>query len=119
MTTFRKGTSIDAAYIQPGDLIHMEFGFYCMTSIRAFNSMLNVVCAKTRTLWVFNTASKTFPVRTVCFILTTFKNKKYLCRCVRVNEDGALANSTVVTNLLVDKFSTAMENTGGDALWIN
>ena len=36
-----------------------------------------------------------------------------------VDEDGALTNSTNVTNLLVDHFNISMETTGGDELWIN
>ena len=38
---------------------------------------------------------------------------------MRVDEDGALVNSTYFTNLLVDDFIIAMENTGGDASWLN
>ena len=38
---------------------------------------------------------------------------------MRFNEEGASLNSTDVTNLLVDEFSIAMKNNGGDALWID
>ena len=38
---------------------------------------------------------------------------------MRVDEDGALENSTDVTNLLVDDFNISMETTGGDASWLN
>ena len=38
---------------------------------------------------------------------------------MRVDEYGALVNSTYVTNLIVDDFNISMENTGGGASWIN
>ena len=38
---------------------------------------------------------------------------------MRVGEYGALTNSTDITNLLVDDLRIAMENTGGDASWLN
>ena len=38
---------------------------------------------------------------------------------MRADEDGALAISTDVTNLLVDGLNVFMETTGGDTLWIN
>ena len=38
---------------------------------------------------------------------------------MRVDEYDPLAKSTDVTNLLVDDFNISMENTGGDASWLN
>ena len=38
---------------------------------------------------------------------------------MRVDEDGALANSTDVTNLLFDDFNISMENTVSDLSWLN
>ena len=38
---------------------------------------------------------------------------------MRVDKDGALKNSTYVTNLLVDDFNISMGTTGGGASWIN
>ena len=36
-----------------------------------------------------------------------------------VDKNGALLNSTYVTNLLVDEFKISMETNGGDASLIN
>ena len=38
---------------------------------------------------------------------------------MRVDEDGALGNSTYVNNLLVDEFNISIETTCGDSSWIN
>ena len=46
-------------------------------------------------------------------------NEQHPCKQIRVDEDSALANSTDVTNLLVDEFKISMETTGGDAYWLN
>ena len=119
MTTFPKGTTVDTGNLQPGELIHMEFDFYNVTSIRGFTSMLTVVCANTRILWVLPTASKLAPVRIIRFILTTLLDEQHPFKHIIVDEDSALAKSTDVTNLLVEKFKISMENTGGNASWIN
>ena len=93
----------------------MEFAFYNVNSIHGLTYMLNILCAKTRMLWLFPTSYKLSLVRITQFILTTSNNEQHQCKSVRVYEDGALEKSTDVTNLLVDEFKTSMENTGGDA----
>ena len=119
MTTINKGTTVNTINLQPGELMHMEFAFYNVTSIRGFTSMLTVVCAKTKMLWVSPTAPKRAPVRIIRFILKTLMNEQHPCKIIRVDEDISLENSTDVTNLLVDDFKICTETTGGDASWIN
>ena len=93
-TTPTKGTTIDTNNIQPGELIHMDFDFYNVISIRGFTSMITVVCAKTITIWVFHTASKRDPVHIIFFILTTLKNEQHPYKRVRVYEDGSMEKLT-------------------------
>ena len=70
-------------------------------------------------LWVFPTASKWSPFPIIRFILTTLKNEHHPYNFLRVDEYGALENSTDITNLLVDALKISMETTGGDASFIN
>ena len=49
----------------------------------------------------------------------TLINEQHPNKRIRVDEDSELANSTYVTNLLVDDFKISMETTGGDAYWLN
>ena len=119
MTTLPKGTTVDTSNIQQGKLIHMEFDFYIVTSIRVFTYMLTIVCKKTRILRALPTAPKQAPVCIICFILTTLNNEQHPCKHLRVDEDGALEKSTDVTNLIVEGFKIYMESTGGDASWLN
>ena len=81
--------------------------------------MLNVVCEKTRIIWVFITESKQPPVRILRFTLTTSKNDQHPCKCVKIDKDSELENSTNLTNLLVDEFNISMETTGVDESWLN
>ena len=93
-TTTPKGTTIHTNNLQPGEIIHMEFDLYNMTSIRGFTSMITVVCAKTIMIWVFHTASKRDPVHIICFIPTILKNEQHPYKRVRVCEDGSMEKST-------------------------
>ena len=102
MTTLSKGTAVDTTNRQPGELINMDFYFYNVTSIHGFTSMITVVYANTRMLWVFLTAPKRAPARITRFILTKLRNEKYPLKYVRVDEYGALENLTDVTNLIFD-----------------
>ena len=81
--------------------------------------MITAVCEKTIIILVFPTASKLDPVHIIQLILTTLNNEQHLCKRVRVDEDGFLASSTDVTNLLVDEFNISMETTGGDSSYSN
>ena len=70
-------------------------------------------------VWVFPTAYKRVPVWIIRFILQTLNNEHHPCKCIIVDEDGDLENSTDYTNLLVDELKTSMETTSADASWIN
>ena len=119
MKSFPICKNVDTTNLQPGELIHMEFSFYNVTFIRGLTSMLPVVCARTRIIWLFLTASKRAPVRIIHLILKTFNNGQHKWKCGRVDEDGTLEKSKDITNLLVDDFIVSIETTGGDASCIN
>ena len=114
MTTYPKGTTVYTSNIQLGELIHMDFALYNVTSVHIFTSVSTVVFAKTIMLWVFPTESKWAAVHIVHSILKKLKNEQQLWKHVIVDEYSALANSTDVTNLPVDELKISMETTGGD-----
>ena len=119
ITNFPEGTTVDTTHLQPGEILHTKFFFYNVTSTRGFNSILTVVCAKTRILWFFHAAPKWPLVHIIQLILTKSNNEQHPCKHVRINEDGTLEKSTDVTNLLNYDLSITMETTGGDSSWIN
>ena len=74
MTIYPIGTTVDTTNRQQGELLHMDFSLSNVTSIRFFAYIITVVCAKTKTLWIFSTASKQDPVSIIRFILKKLKN---------------------------------------------
>ena len=93
----------------------MDVALYNMTSIRWFTSMLTVLCENNRILWVFPIESKRSHVLIILFILTLFRKKQKPFQFLRVDEYGALVNSTDIKNLIVDYLIIFVETTGGDA----
>ena len=75
MTTSPKVKTVGTTNLQPGELIHMDFAFYNVTSIRGLTSMLTVLCEKTKMIWIFPTAFKHYPVRIIRFVLDFFHIK--------------------------------------------
>ena len=91
ITALPKYTIFDASNLQPGELIHIDFSFYNVTSICGFTSRLTVVCENTRMIWVCPTASKYALFSIVQFIMKIPKNEHQPCKRIRVGEDGDLA----------------------------
>ena len=119
MTNLSKGKTVDTTNLQLGELIKFYFDLYNVTSILGFTSMLILVCAKNKMIWLFTTGSTISPVCSIHFILTKLKNEQHIYKRVIVDKYGSLENSTYFTNLLVDNFIISMETIGGDASWIN
>ena len=115
MSILPRGTTVDTTNLQQGELLHVNFAFYNVNSIQVFSSVITVVCEKKGMIWIFATASKQAPVIIIRFILPESKNKNHPRRRVRVDEDGDLENSTVVTDLLIDQFRKSTETTVEDA----
>ena len=68
-----RGPTMSTEFLRPGELIHMDFYFMNVTSIRGFTCVLNIVDAKTRNKWEFGTPNKPPPIDTVDFFLTQCK----------------------------------------------
>ena len=69
MTTINKEPTVETINLQPGELFHVNFEFYDVTSIHGFTSMLTVFFEKIIILWVFPTVYKRAPFRIIHFIL--------------------------------------------------
>ena len=77
ITKFPKGKTVDTTNLQPVEIIHINFAFYNVTSIRYFTSIITIVCANTITICILPTLSKKFPVYIICFIFTILNNKQH------------------------------------------
>ena len=63
MKMLSKSKTVVTTNLQLGELIHMVFEYYNVTSIRGFTSIITVVFPKTIIILVFTTASKRSSVR--------------------------------------------------------
>ena len=110
-----KCETVDTTNLQPWYLLHLDFEFYIVTSIRCFTSILPVVCAMTRILWILPTESKIPQVIIIHFILTILNNEQRTCKHMTVDEDGDLEISKYLTEIIVDESNVDLETNGGDA----
>ena len=58
MTDIPKGIVMNTSILRPGELIHIDFCFINVTSIRGFTCVLMIVDARTRNKWEFATPTK-------------------------------------------------------------
>ncbi len=101
-----------------GQLLHVDFSFWNLVSIRGFTSLLSVIGGKDRMLWNFPTASKRCPLQILDYLFAMLQNEGTTVQCIRVDEDGALANSSEFCDFLVQRH-TSLETTGGYASFLN
>jgi len=53
-----KGKTLSTDHLTPGELLHIDYSFWDLPSIRGFTSMLLIIDAKTRMLWLFCSRTK-------------------------------------------------------------
>jgi len=113
-----KGKTINTEALHPGELLHIDFGFWDIPSHRGFTSMLLIIDAKTRMLWLFCSSTKRAPLSTLRYFFSILQREKRPAKTIRVDEDGALARNYEFTQLLIDDRLT-LETTGGYASFLN
>jgi hypothetical protein len=101
-----------------GQLLHIDFSFWNIISIRGFSSVLSIIDGKDRMLWTFPTASKRVPLRILDYFFNIMEKDGIIIKSVRVDEDGALANNTEFCHFLFTRSKT-LESTGGYASFLN
>jgi hypothetical protein len=69
-------------------------------------------------LWNFPTTSKRAPLSILDFFFTMLEHDGVTIQAIRVDEDGALANSTEFSDFLVDR-KILLDTTGGYASFLN
>jgi hypothetical protein len=96
----------------------MDFAFWNISSLRGFTSMLVIIDASTRMLWLFCTASKTPPMHIIQYFFDVLDREQCSPKTIRVDEDGALARSTDFTDYLIHHRIT-LDTTGGYSSFLN
>ena len=85
-----------------GDVIHIDFFFMNKPSIRCFTSVLLIIDAESRKLWIFCTAAKTPPLTTLRYFLSTITTQDITIKNIIMDEGGELARSEEFFTLLHD-----------------
>ena len=107
-----KGKTVDTANYLPGQLLHMDFYFWGLTSIRGFSSVLLVVDCKTRRQWKFLTSSKSPPLEIIHWFINQLRLAGRPITCIRTDRGGELARSNEVCALLLHH-SVTLQTTAG------
>jgi hypothetical protein len=113
-----KGTTLPTSHLTHGEYLHMDFAFWNIPSLRGFTSMLVIIDASTRMLWLFCTASKTPPMQIIQYFFDILAREECSPKIIRVDEDGALARSTDFTDYLI-KLRITLDATGGYSSFLN
>jgi hypothetical protein len=83
-----------------GQLLHIDFSFWNIISIRGFSSVLSFIDGKDRMLWTFPMASKRIPLSILDYFFNIMEKDGIIIKSVWVDEDGALANNTKFSDFL-------------------
>ena len=114
-----RGITMSTEFLRPGELIHMDFYFMNVTSIRGFTCVLNIVDAKTRNKWEFGTPNKRPPIDTVDYFLTQCKMEGRPVMRIRMDRGGEISRSAEMCNMLISKHKCTIQTTAGYSLWLN
>jgi hypothetical protein len=98
--------------------LHVDFSFWNVVPLRGFTSLLSVIDGKERMLWNFPTASKRCPLQILDFLFAMLQHEGITVQCIRVDEDGALANISEFCDFLLQRHNY-LETTGGYASFLN
>jgi hypothetical protein len=86
--------------------------FWDKISLHSFTSVLSIIDASTRMLWVLCTPNKHPPLAIIDYFLHMIQHKGLSIHTIHVDEDGALACSSEFANFLLLRKIT-LDTTGG------
>ena len=112
-TKLHRGKPVDKSNLRPFERLHMDYEFFGVESIRGFSAGLNITCAATSYTMCFPTPSRSPPVILVKYIVSVLRNMGYKVIFIRVDEDGALAQSTEFCRMIQHDIKCLLETTGG------
>ena len=108
-----RGDLKDTTELRKGARFHADFMIFKTESIRLFTSALLIVEAKTRKRWGFPTRSRNPPLQQVKWLVKHLRAQGYSFVELRVDEDGALAQSSEFMGMCTAELHIAVQTTGG------
>jgi hypothetical protein len=119
LTRATKGKICDTSSLTPGSLLHMDFGFWDVPSHRGFMAVLVIIDAKTTHVWVFCTTSKEPPIHILRWFFVQLHLEGSQLAHVHVDEDRALARSSLFCTFIRDEANLGIDTTFGHASYMN
>jgi len=113
-----KAKSTSTKFLRRGQLLHIDFSFWNVCSIRGFTCLLSVIDGKDRMLWNFPTTSKRVPLSILAYLFTMLEREGVIIESVRADEDGALANNSEFSDFLIQQ-KISLQTTGGYTSFLN
>jgi hypothetical protein len=92
-----KGSTMPTTHLAKGEYLHLDYAFWDIPSIRNFTSMLVIVDAKTRMLWLYCTSSKRASLHIIIYFFNILSCEGCTIKTIRVDEDGSLARNAEFT----------------------
>ena len=118
-TKIPRGKVKDFSKTPIGTVFHMDFTFFNVISTRGFSSALALVEGTSRRLWFFPTISKNPPIDLCIYFFGWLKKGGINVQNLRCDEDGGLARSTELGEMLFKETNIVLQTTGGYASTIN
>lgn len=93
MTEIPRGITLTTITLRIGELIHMDFYFINIISIREYICVLNIVDARSQNKWEFGTPSKRPPLEIIDYFLTQYALEGRRVLRIRTDKRGELSKS--------------------------
>ena len=107
-----KGPKQHTNAIPPFTILHFDFQFFGIASIRGFTSSLAIVCGSTSYPFNFPTKSKAPPIDILGYVLRSIRTMGFNPIYCHMDEDGALARSSEFCKAIIDE-GCILRTTGG------
>ena len=117
-TKIKRGPTTDVSKCSPGFMLHMDFSFFNVESIRGFTSTFLAICSATSHPFEFPSRSKRPPLYILNFLVNKFSNQGEKVASIRVDEYGDLAGSSEFMNTC-HNVNIIVHTTGVDASYLN
>ena len=111
-TKLPRGQLVDKTNIPPFLILHLDFHFFNVKSIRGFESALAVSCGSTSYAFNFPTRSRAPPIHILSYLVNVLRTLNYKVLYLKVDEDGSLARSSEFCSK-VEELNCVLQTTGG------
>ena len=111
-----RGKLEDKTNLPPFMRLHLDFHFYNVTSIRGYVSSLGAVCASTSYPFNFPSKSRAPPLEILKYLIRTIRSMGFQVVFIKVDEDGALAQSSQFCKGIMEENCVLQTTGGGNSL---